>query len=204
MADNEGTMNMWPKMFNISGVRDDVRKLLRKTLDRHGSIYVMDLYAIFGGAPDDYQEFYEKSGWKSMSAFSFEDNFLTVQEPTEIKMGEVPKTVVDLKLIEGQTRTTFEFTSDNVNWSNHDGHNEFFLSAMVKQYNNHLQHYHYVFLNQFLRGLAINETAYGQVAGWSANGDGEVLMSIEKLVGDDSKLLLHFKRVKVIVLELGD
>ena len=133
-----------------------------------------------------------------------EGNLLTVQEPTEIKMGEVPKTVVDLKLIEGQTRTTFEFTSDNVNWSNHDGHNEFFLSAMVKQYNNHLQHYHYVFLNQFLRGLAINETAYGQVAGWSANGDGEVLMSIEKLVGDDSKLLLHFKRVKVIVLELGD
>ena len=164
----------------------------------------MDLYAIFGGAPDDYQEFYEKSGWKSMSAFSFEDNLLTVQEPTEIKMGEVPKTVVDLKLIEGQTRTTFEFTSDNVNWSNHDGHNEFFLSAMVKQYNNHLQHYHYVFLNQILRGLAINETAYGQVAGWSANGDGEVLMSIEKFVGDDSKLLLHFKRVKVIVLELGD
>lgn len=204
MADNEGLMNMWPKTFNISGIRDHVRKLLRKTLDRHGSIYVVDLYSIFGGAPDDYHEFYEKSGWQSMAAFSFEDNFLTVQEPTEIKMGEVPQTVVDIKFIEGQTRTTFEFASDNLNWSNDEGYNEFFLARLVELYNQQLHHYGYVFLNQILRGLGIKETAYGQIAGWSLNGEGNVSMSIEKLVGDDTKFLLHFKGVKVIVLELGD
>ena len=119
-------------------------------------------------------------------------------------MEENRPTVVELKLFEGQDRTTFEFSSDNLNWSNEEGYNEFFLATMVKQYNIQLQQYHYVFLNQILRGLGINETAYGQIAGWSANGDGEILMSIEKLVGDDAKVLLHFKKVRVIVLDLGD
>ena len=197
----------WPKVFNTNGESETIQNTLLNLLDEYFCIAATDLFDLFGGAPMETLRENQGLGWDSLSSFEFEGNLLTVQEPKrleELKMGEKPATIVEVKLAEGQNRTTFEFTSNNPNWSNHEGHNEFFLTAMVNSYNHQLQHYHYVFLNQILRGLGINETAYGQIAGWSANGDGEILMSIEQLVGDDDKVLLHFKRTKVIVMDLGD
>lgn len=196
----------WPRVFRTDGKDREIEEKLLNLFDMFGSVSVTDLYDLFGGGPASHYRPYKGSGWVSMNSFSFEDGILTVQAPgylEDFKMGESLKTAVGVRLLEGQTRTTFDFDSNNHNWNTTEGYNEHFLKAMVNTFNNQMEIYGYVFLNQILRALGIGGTAYGQIAGWSLNGDA-IQMSIEKLVGEDDKIVLNFRNVKVIVLELGD
>jgi hypothetical protein len=73
------------------------------------------------------------------------------------------------------------FEESNVNWRPGGNANWFFLNAQEKYWNDQLQTIGYVFLNDVLKSLGLQETKAGQVVGWVAGenkGDGYISFGI--------------------------
>lgn len=65
----------------------------------------------------------------------------------------------------------FVFDDKNTNWVPNEEHNRFFLTMHQNMFNDKLQAFGVVFLNEILSSIGIDRTVAGQLVGWSVNGD---------------------------------
>lgn len=107
------------------------------------------------------------------------------------------------------------FEESNANWRPGGNANWFFLNSQERYWNNHLQSYGHVFLNEVLDSLGLQKTKAGQVVGWVAgetNGDGYISFGIfenerservrDFMTGAEDSIWLDFN-VDGIVLDLA-
>lgn len=96
----------------------------------------------------------------------FRHGVVTVEESVTDDAGKVKK--VKQKRSGGLSEYAQLFTEGNENWRPGGNTNWFFLHAQERYWNNQLQTVGYVFLNDVLKSLGLQETRAGQVVGWVA------------------------------------
>lgn len=103
-----------------------------------------------------------------------------VEEVVEGKDGKTK--VVKHARADGLSPYSQLFTEGNANWSPNPENNWFFLNAQRNYWNDRLQAYGFVFLNEIHESLGMPRTKEGQVVGWLAgekNGDGYIDFGID-------------------------
>lgn len=97
----------------------------------------------------------------------------------------------------------YSFGPENWNYQGNPEHNLFFITQHEQIFNQKLQAYGHVFLNDVLRALGYKDTEAGAVTGWINNkdgGDGYISFGIKDLQASNGYVLLEFN-VDGIILD---
>jgi hypothetical protein len=115
-----------------------------------------------------------------------------------------PKTniekILDIDHLHVPIYVTYSLNQTNPNWSPHPGHNEFWLKSMLNVHQDRLDHRGYLFLNDILLSLGLQENRSGQLIGWVA---GQKIDANWTLL-DGDEIIVRFPTASYILEALGE